>query len=219
MFLSQKQSDKAKVFDFHNIIDITQPTATLSFPLESTMCSYNGISNQFDPADLENGTTIDDLETQRELASLKLGPHVGLCMVFDADSENEAELNAQHLMKAVKPWLETLFNEGEIDPPLPERVLFRNRRKDSHIGLSADAVLYLVSKGIKLVGIEADQISSSKDSAIELLLNEHNVVYLTKLNLSNPKSLYPYFLTAAPLLLDRQGCSPTRATLVALKEN
>lgn len=112
-------------------------------------------------------------------------------------------------------------------PPRTRRVLFKTRNSDlwsrqvpdfqtDFVGLSADGAEYLVSRGVKLVGVDYLSVAPYKKSrpTHEILLNA-GVVIVEGLDLS-AVSHGRYTLVCLPLKLAGSDGAPARAILIGV---
>lgn len=120
----------------------------------------------------------------------------------------------------------TVLESAQI-PPRTRRVLFKTRNSDlwlrqvpdfqtDFVGLSADGAEYLVSRGVKLVGIDYLSVAPYKKSrpTHEILLNA-GVVIVEGLDLS-AVSHGRYTLVCLPLKLAGSDGAPARAILIGV---
>lgn len=104
-----------------------------------------------------------------------------------------------------------------------ERVLFRTRNsslwqesgfQSGFIGLAPDAASYLVTCGVKMVGIDYLSIQAfGADNDVHTILLENDVLILEGLNLSGVED-GDYLLCCCPLSIPGVEASPVRAILV-----
>lgn|GEM_PF-1686851 len=207
------------MLDYSNIIDISIPPSDNGASGRVTTCTYFGLEARLTEADLEPGDSFESVEARTDLDNLKLNSHIGVAMVFELNLADSAVVDAEAVRSAMKPWLDKVAMFGSGPAILPERILFKTANNGSHPQLSADAVLYLSAEGTALIGVESATIGGEDSESIELLLREHDIVRLTNLDLSKAKPMTPYFLSAVPLLANYKGEVPTRAVLIAIKED
>lgn len=148
----------------------------------------------------DDGLTIDAVP----LDTL-MGPAVLICVEDDVDAVGEAELRMHQLDGHTRVLIKTRNSSYIREPEF---------RKD-YAYLAPDGAAYLVSLGVKLVGIDylsIEQFHSGHHRTHRTLL-EHEVVIVEGLDLSAPP-MGPYDLRVLPLRLAGLDGAPARAVLV-----
>lgn len=155
-----------------------------------------------------------DMEDPQQMAgALPLVPYVGKVLVLDVAPMNSGPVTTDAIKSAVK---------ATGDGSIAERVLLKtqnrieeNRFKDDYPFIGTDAVEYLASQGVRLVGIDTpsvDQINSKKLETHNALI-KHGFYWLENLNLQHVEA-GSYFLVAAPIKLMTAEAAPVRALLL-----
>ncbi len=144
---------------------------------------------------VHNGTHLDAplhfMPEGSDIASVELDACVGECCVV--------EVNGVLLGDAAEALL----------PRLDTRVLFKG-----HMQISPSAAFVLSGAGIRLLGVEAQSVSTPESTvAVHRQLLGSEMVLLEGLDLSHVRE-GRYFLFAAPLKLAGSDGSPVRAVLV-----
>ena len=155
------------------------------------------------------------LDASPTLAALKLNRYIGLCFVVDASGCN-AEITSATMLKLFAE-VEELLPNGMV----PQRVLIKTgfdcNLSANYPCLTPDALLFLLAKGILLVGTDCPSIDLPEGHAInEMFMQSHKMVWVVNLNLSEVKPLRPYILSALPLIPGATGQVPTRAILIPI---
>jgi len=148
----------------------------------------------------DDGVTVDALPLD-----VLMGPAVLICVEDDVMSIGEKELKLHELKHHTRVLIKSRNSSF-------------NRERDFHKDytyLSPDGAAYLVSLGVKLVGVDylsVEQFHSGHHQTHRTLL-EHGVVIVEGLDLSAP-AMGPYELRVLPLRLAGLDGAPARAVLV-----
>ncbi|HXT18982.1 MAG TPA: cyclase family protein [Gemmatimonadaceae bacterium] len=148
----------------------------------------------------ENGATIDQLPLDA-----MMGPAVVIAMEADVMSVGEAELRRHELKGHTRVLIKTRNSQF---------VRGREFVKD-YTYLAPDGAAYLVSLGVKLVGVDyfsVEQFHSGHHRTHHTLL-EKGVVIIEGLDLSGP-AMGPYELRVLPIRLAGLDGAPARAVLI-----
>ena len=148
----------------------------------------------------DDGVTVDALPLD-----VLMGPAVLICVEDDVMSIGEKELKLHELKHHTRVLIKSRNSSF-------------NRERDFHKDytyLSPDGAAYLVSLGVKLVGVDylsVEQFHSGHHQTHRTLL-EHGVVIVEGLDLSAP-AMGPYELRVLPLRFAGLDGAPARAVLV-----
>ncbi len=148
----------------------------------------------------DDGAGVDTLPLD-----VLMGPAVLICMGDDVMAVGEKELRLHELQKHSRILIKTRNSSYVRD---------RQFVKD-YTYLAPDGAAYLVSLGVKLVGVDylsVEQFHSGHHQTHRTLL-EKNVVIVEGLDLSEP-AMGPYELRVLPLRLVGLDGAPARAVLV-----
>ena len=148
----------------------------------------------------DDGVTVDALPLD-----VLMGPAVLICVEDDVMAVGEKELKLHELKHHTRVLIKTRNSSF-------------NRERDFHKDytyLAPDGAAYLVSLGVKLVGVDylsVEQFHSGHHQTHRTLL-ENGVVIVEGLDLSKP-AMGPYELRVLPLRLAGLDGAPARAVLV-----
>jgi len=148
----------------------------------------------------DDGVTVDALPLD-----VLMGPAVLICVEDDVMSIGEKELKLHELKHHTRVLIKSRNSSF-------------NRERDFHKDytyLAPDGAAYLVSLGVKLVGVDylsVEQFHSGHHQTHRTLL-EHGVVIVEGLDLSAP-AMGPYELRVLPLRFAGLDGAPARAVLV-----
>lgn len=205
--------------------EISATRTPLKLPFTGSTVYYRKLVDRADKhPDLEElGTEeIDDLESNRFCAHYSLDGYGGTAMVLDVISDRE-ELSGAELVEAVKRFQEMTspMRSKMLPPPLPpDCLLLRRIGTAGETFLSTDAVLYLCSLGVRLVGVESNAIAAAANqAAVEALMDENDLSWLVRLALRNVESNMPFYLCAFPISSGNTGAAPCRAVLVSFNSD
>ncbi|MCL2717645.1 MAG: cyclase family protein [Lachnospiraceae bacterium] len=195
------------------IYDITQEVFSCNVFPGDTGPSYKQVAAIKDGAvcnlstiemGVHNGTHLDApwhfIDEGKKIDEIDLEKCVGPAIVIQAAGDIEAMT------------IRRLYD----DNPAAERILFKGDCR-----LTLNGAKELIRLGAKLIGVEAQSVSSNEDPVPvhnELLSNE--IVILEGLELGKvpeSNSETKYFLVAAPLKLGGRDGSPCRAILINMK--
>lgn len=167
---------------------------------------------------------IAEIEATHTLANYSLNGYYGYAVILDVSCDEE-ELEAKHLIEPFKKWQQSIYPEDSqqarlMPPPVaPPCILVRRLGKAGETFLSIDAVLYLRSLGVQLVGVESSAIAPAHShEAIESLMDEGDLSWLVRIDLSKAKSDVPYMLCAFPIEHGNTGAVPCRPLLIAIAD-
>ncbi len=206
--------------DFSQIIDLTLPVSLqlkpseLVAPYPCTVTTYKRLSRK-EGHGLEPDEVVD-AEKSPDCASLYLREYFGLTVLLEVPDADE--LTGPMLQKLVSTWAEEIQAAGAQLMMPPALLLRSSGEKGRQVSLSADAILYLSTFGLELIGLESSQVAASDNRLMEALLDENQVAWLVNLDLQGVVPNRPYFLTALPVLKDVEGVLPCRATLALVEE-
>ncbi len=165
---------------------------------------------------------LAELESGIGSALYTLDGYHGFAMVLEILAP-EAELEAKHILEPVNEWSRSIYMadpapQRMMPPPMPPPCLLLRRPEPSReTYLSLDAVLYLRSVGVRLVGVESPAIANDDTvTVIEPLMQEGDLTWLVKLDLRNVQCNRPYYLCAFPIGALRTGPMPCRPVLIAM---
>jgi arylformamidase len=148
----------------------------------------------------DDGMTIDAVPLD-----LLMGPAMLICVEDDVNAVGEAELRLHEIKGHTRVLIKTRNSSYIRDSEF----------KKDYAYLAPDGAAYLVSLGIRLVGIDylsIEQFHSGHHRTHKTLL-EHDVVIVEGLDLSAPP-MGPYDLRVLPLRLVGLDGAPARAVLV-----
>jgi len=192
-----------------------------------------------DPAvELERMSKLEDGRNSngsRMAMSVHTGTHVDAPYHFLIDGSTVEKMSLKtligrayviHLSDDVELITPKELEEAEI-PPRTRRVLIRTRnsriwQKDlrtfhkDYVGISGEAAEYLVTRGVKLVGVDYLSVAPYKNTKpTHLALLKAGVVIIEGLNLSQV-SHGRYNLICLPLKLEGRDGAPARAVLIGV---
>ncbi len=148
----------------------------------------------------DNGIGVDALPLE-----VLMGPAVVICVEDTVNAVGEAELRLHELKNHTRVLIKTRNSSYNREPEF---------RKD-YTYLAPDGAAYLVSLGVKLVGVDylsVEQFHSGHHQTHRTLL-ENGVIIVEGLDLSAP-AMGPYELRVLPLQLVGLDGAPARAVLV-----
>lgn len=217
--------------NYSSIIDISIPHevsaagAPLQLPFTGSTVYYRKLVDRADShPDLEElgDDEIAEVESNRFCARYWLDGYGGTAMVLDVTSDRE-ELSAGELVEAVKRFQEMTspMRSRMLPAPMPpDCLLLRRIGTAGETFLSTDAVLYLCSLGVRLVGVESNTIAAAANqAAIEALMGENDLSWLVRVALRNVESNMPFYLCAFPVSSGNTGAAPCRAVLVSFNSD
>jgi len=207
--------------DFSQIIDLTLPVSLqlkpseLVAPYPCTVTTYKRLSRK-EGHGLEPDEVVE-AEKSPDCASLYLREYFGLTVLLEVPDADE--LSGPMLQKLVSTWAEEIQAAGAQLMMPPALLLRSSGERGRQVSLSADAILYLSTFGLELIGLESSQVAASDNRRLmEALLDENQMAWLVNLDLQRVVPKKPYFLTALPVLKDVEGVLPCRATLAQVEE-
>lgn len=159
----------------------------------------------------------DEQKNSPALRALELSPYVGLSFLVDCQSA-ESEIDSKQLSELISPLEEP---EAALLPPrILIRTGFTNKKPNTQYPcLTGDALLYLQSKGIGLVGIDCPSIDKPEGHAVNsAFMKSKKMVWLANLDLSAVAENTLHLLVALPLVPATKGKVPTRAILIPVAE-
>lgn len=128
--------------------------------------------------------------------SSDLTRYLGNCLLLEITSDAN-EITASLLLSAVE-------RLGEFPEQLfPDKIIIKTGFESNdkqYPSLSVDALLWLQSRGIVLVGIDTPSIDAEGSVLNEAFMNTHKMVWLVNLDLKNASGGRMYFLSALPLV-------------------
>ncbi len=155
-----------------------------------------------------------NMDDEKDMAgALPLAPYVGPALVLNLAAMENGPVTAD----AIRAELEAA-GITQIHP----RVLLRtqavnegNLFKCNYPYIGTDAVEFLNTCGVKLVGIDTPSVDHINAKSLEThhALKQHGFYWLENLNLENVKT-GEYFLVAAPIKLTTAEAAPVRALLL-----
>jgi len=164
--------------------------------LGSHTCTHVDAPKHF----FEDGAGVDTLPLD-----VLMGPAMLIAMADDVMAVGEAELRKHELRGHTRVLIRTRNSRFAGQKPFVRDYTF----------LAPDGAAYLVSLGVKLVGIDylsIEQVHSGHHRTHRTLL-EHGVIIVEGLDLSRPP-MGPYELRCLPLRLAGLDGAPARAVLV-----
>jgi arylformamidase len=229
------------VFDeVPEIIDISQPIGSKTASIKGgagfsrKLQAALSKGNAFNMSDITLGVRVGthavspaclekDMDKSTEtIGAMPLEPFVGYALVVDLSPMEKGEITAAMIINACKSFEDRLKDAEEysnVRASYPRRCLVKTQEKiDSeslrneypYFGL--DAVDYLHSRGIDLIGIDTPSVGklNADDPKVQSLLVENGMCWLENLDLT-ALGAGVYMLVAAPLKLMEVEASPVRA--------
>ncbi len=156
-----------------------------------SMCAHNGTHVDAPYHFFDDGKTIDQLPLEYT---------VGLCKILEFSGIINAK-EADKIMQRAGP----AYSESS------KRILIKGNAY-----IDPDGARFFVSRGIKLIGVEAQTVSVEKYvSEVHKILLSNEIVILEGIRLSDIDE-DDYFLNAVPISLGGADGAPCRAILIKL---
>jgi kynurenine formamidase len=201
------------------VLDISVPCPDIDeAPQEPPFTSTCTIFYRADSAAIESEQNFESLP-DKNFAYLTLPPYFGSIYVLDLSESTESTITYPLLKSAMEPYLDVPQEQS------PLRYLIKTKKKgapnepQSSKCLAADALLFLFSQGVVLLGLDTEYLDPpGQNPTVSEFMRNNKMVWLLGLNLENAVSQTRYLLNAFPVMPDQDGVSPARAVLIEVPE-
>ncbi|MCA9800349.1 MAG: hypothetical protein KC777_00100 [Cyanobacteria bacterium HKST-UBA02] len=150
-----------------------------------------------------------------------LEPYVGRCLILDLSASTNRSILKDELENAfvgLTPHYEARLRGLSLGETLPPRLLFKTAGySGSWRYLSESALEFLVSKGIRLIGLDSSTVSDPQATVgvMEQKVLQCGISVLINLNMNDLGAAAQGILMAAPLVIGQGPGRPVRAVLLS----
>lgn len=150
-----------------------------------------------------------------------LEPFVGRCLILDLSASTNRSILKDELENAfvgLTPHYEARLRGLSMSETLPPRLLFKTAgNSGSFRYLSDNALEFLVSRGIKLIGLDSSTVSDPQATTrvMEQKVLQNGISVLINLNMNDLGAAAQGILMAAPLVIGQEPGRPVRAVLLS----